>query len=693
MMQIEGMDCSTCANTIRSYLEKQGLQDVQVDYAGGMARFSSDKEVSFEEIGKGLSGLGYKLVDASKPEEKTRYNPLLIKLIISGLFTIPLLLHMFLSWELMHHPTFQLLCALPVMIIGLFHFGKNAFNALRVGVFHMDLLIVIGSSAAFVYSLIGVFYLNSHRYLFFETTASIITLVLLGNYLEHYAVEQTRKSLAQLQRIRPQKALRINFYGMGKFEQTEEIEASKLLPTDVVLIRNGDVIPVDGEVLWGEGDVSESIINGESIPVHKTLHSEVLAGTTLVNGSLKVRVKKLGEDTTLSAIIRLMKNTQARKVSMQRLADRITGIFVPTVITISALTFIINYFVAHIDGTNSLMRSIAVLVISCPCAMGLATPTAIMVGIGFAARKGILFKDASVIETIPQVKQIIFDKTGTLTTGSFTLSRIETNGLSEEEFKQILYSLEKHSSHPIAQSIVKAFAGTEELTFKHIQEIAGKGMHATDEVGNDYMAQGFYDEGTGTYGVELLRNGSPAGKVIMNDELRKHIPEVIAQLHQNSYETYIISGDKESRVQAMARQLGIKHYLAEQKPDDKLRNIEQLKSKGKVLMIGDGINDAPALAAADVGVSLAAQNGITTDAAQIVLLNNKIEALKDVIGISKVTYSTIKQNLFWAFFYNVIAIPLAAAGFLTPIIGAAAMACSDLVVIGNSLLLRYKRLR
>ncbi len=693
ILQIEGMDCSTCAQTISSYLSKQGLNNVSVDYASGIARFNSDKEVPLDLLSKGLSGLGYKLVDSSKPSTGKHKNPLTLKLIVSAIFTIPLLLHMVLHVPLLHNAWFQFICALPVMIIGIFQFGKNAWNALRLGVLHMDLLIIIGSSAAFVYSIVGVFILQNTDYLFFETSASIITLVLLGNYMEHYAVEQTRRSLSNLQRARPEKAIRVNFFGMEKFEQTEEIEASRLLPTDVILIRTGDAIAVDGEVVWGEADVNEAIISGESVPLHKKMSSEVFAGTSVVSGSIKVQVKKLGENTTLSAIIRLMKAMQGRKVAIQRLADKITAIFVPTVISISILTFVINYFFVHVGRTEAIMRSIAVLVISCPCAMGLATPTALMVGIGFAARKGILFKDASIIELIPRIKQIVFDKTGTLTTGHFSVIKTETFSKEESYCKSSIYSIEKYSSHPIAQSLVKAFNQEKEIPMKKVNEIPGIGMEAEDEQGNKYVVKGYYNESNGYYGVDLEINNSLSYRISLTDELRANTSEFISQLKEDGIKPILLSGDREQRVAQLAKNTGIDTWYAQQKPEDKVIRIQELKKKETVMMIGDGINDAPALAAADVGISMAAQSGITTDAAQVILLNNQIKNISDTIHISKNTYTTIKQNLFWAFAYNVVAIPLAASGFLSPIIGAATMACSDLVVIGNSLLLRYKRLR
>ncbi len=693
LLQIEGMDCSTCADTICSYLQKQGLKEVHVDYAAGMARFQSNDEVFLDKLSTGISKLGYKVVDSAKPESNSRFNPLLIKLLISTVFTLPLLMHMFLHYPLLHNPVFQFICAIPVMLIGIFHFGRTAINALLLGVLHMDLLIIIGSSAAFIYSIIGVLYLNDINYLFFETSASIITLVLLGNYLEHYAVEQTRRSLKQLQKAKPDKALRINFYGMGKFEQTEEIDASQLLPTDIILIRSGDAIAVDGEVLWGDADVNEALISGESIPVHKQKGSEVLAGTSVINGNLKVQVKKLGENTTLSSIIKLMKTMQARKVSIQRLADRITAVFVPVVISISILTFIINFYFVQVDFTGSIMRSIAVLVISCPCAMGLATPTALMVGIGFAARQGILFKDASVIEIIPGIKQIVFDKTGTLTTGNFGIVKTEFFNHSQEESIAQILAIEKHSSHPIARSLVKAFEKSTAIELQEVNEIPGQGMAATDTQGNKLKLSGYYDELNGYYGVELTVNDQTACRLLLSDEIKSNTKTLISDLKASGITPYLLSGDKKARVQQLAEQTGISNYFAEQKPGEKVSCIVNLRKNGTVMMVGDGINDAPALAAADAGVSLAAQSGITTDAAQVVLLSNKIESLSDAINISRITYRTIKQNLFWAFFYNVLAIPLAALGYLSPIIGAAAMAFSDLVVIGNSLLLRYKRLR
>lgn len=693
VLQIDGMDCSTCANTIASYLQKKGCRNVSVDYAGGMAQFNAGDDTDLDTIRKGISDLGYQVVGQTDSGKQSTINPLIIKLVTSICLTLPLMLHMISNVALLHDVHFQLACSIPVMCIGWYHFGRTAWNALRLGVLHMDLLIIIGSTAAFVYSMIGVFYLKQSDYLFFETSASIITLVLLGNYLEHRAVEQTRRALKQLQHIKPEKAWRINFYGLGKFEQLEEVPVSQLLTSDIILIRNGDAIAVDGLVIDGEADVNESLITGESIPVHKQKGHEVLAGTTILNGSLNVQVKKLGDHTTLSSIIRLMKTMKARDVSIQRLADRITAVFVPVVLCIALMSFVINYIVADAGITESMMRSIAVLVISCPCAMGLATPTALMVGIGFAARKGILFKDASVIERIPKVRNVVFDKTGTLTSGAFRINKLSCTHYSEQQCRSWIYTIEKHSSHPIAKSLIQELQSAETADLIGITEIAGRGMQAGDNQGNTFLLTGFYDEQQGLYGVELFVNEQSVCRVQLSDEVNTGATQLVAELHHLGITTTILSGDRIQRVKLLAAETGITQYYAEHKPEDKVARIDELKKQGTVMMVGDGINDAPALAAADIGVSLAAQSGITTDAATVVLLRNKIESLADAISISRLTYTTIKQNLFWAFFYNVLAIPLAAAGYLSPMIGAAAMACSDLIVIGNSLLLRYKRLR
>lgn len=709
-LQVEGMDCASCAQSITRVLEKEGHHEVNVNFVTGEVVFEEVMPDKVEQAVRSINSLGYKVVGELKAGEST---PLVHhhatdsqkgidkKLLLCTVFTAPLLLHMLPGFELLHNPVLQLLLSLPVIYIGITHFGSSAWKSLRSGVPNMDVLIIIGALAAFIYSLAGtLLYYNTaelHKYLFYETGATIITLVLLGNAIEHRSVKQTTTAIHELTKLQVTKAKKLT--GVSS-DQIIEVNYEEIKTGDLLMVNTGDKIPVDGIVEAGNASVNESMITGESIPVSKTINDTVIGGTLIENGSLRIVAQKVGKETTLAKIIELVKDAQNSRPEIQKLGDKVSSVFVPIVIGISFITFIISYFIAHLAAQQALMSAIAVLVISCPCAMGLATPTAVMVGIGRAAKNGILIKGGNTLEQLASIKTIVFDKTGTLTTGNFNVRKISTFNTSEKEAKSILYSLELHSSHPIAISFVKSFKndGTlNPLRWKTVEEDKGIGINGTDQEGNLYTAGSFQvvkhflkDD---THSIYLLKNNQLIATVDMDDEIKPDTQNIIRSLKAIGIKPVMLSGDRKAICQAVAAAIGIEEVYSEQLPKQKLSIIDNLNQSSPTAMVGDGINDAPALARATVGISLSNATQIAIQSSQVILLNgNDLNYILKAISISQHTLKTIKQNLFWAFFYNVIAIPVAAFGLLSPMIGAFSMAFSDVIVIGNSIRLKTKKI-
>ncbi|MFI5222076.1 MAG: heavy metal translocating P-type ATPase [Bacteroidia bacterium] len=607
---------------------------------------------------------------------------------------------MFIPWHVLHHPWFQLIASLPVYAVGFFFFGRSAFHSVKNGVPNMDVLIFIGSLSAFIYSLAGVFLLKGtspiDHYLFFETGTTIITLVLLGNLIEKNSVKRTTKEINELQKLRDIKARKLHFEN-GK-EHIHEISYDEIKIGDILLVNSGDPVPIDGIIKSGNGLVNEAMITGESIPVSKDPNDSVIGGTVLLEGNFRIQSTANSKTSVLAGIIDMVKTAQSDKPPVQRLADKISFIFVPTVLILSLVAFLVNAFVLDISFRDSLMRAIAVLVISCPCAMGLATPTAVMVGIGKAARNGILIKQASVLESFSKTNSIVFDKTGTLTTGNFLVKFVhrDTNS-SEEEIRNILYNLEMHSSHPIAKSVVKNKSWfISKINFTKVEEQKGKGITANDESGNRYELASTQVSGNVQLlsgDIFLMVNEKLLATFSLTDEVKEGVNESVDYFHRSHIETVLLSGDSQAKCEETGRQTGIKKIIGGQLPAQKLQMIDALSASGKITMVGDGINDSPALSKADVAVSFSDASEIARQSSQIVIIKKDFEALKRAHIISSQTYRTIKQNLFWAFFYNIIAIPLAAAGFLSPMLAALSMAFSDVVVVGNSIRLRFLKVK
>ncbi|MEL7121203.1 MAG: cation-translocating P-type ATPase [Bacteroidota bacterium] len=697
-LKVDGMDCANCASSINRYLSRKGLEDVYVNFQTKEVRFRlADSGYDLEKAKAGIQKLGFTVLEEDQPSS---WWNLKTKLIIASVFTIPLLINHFLMMSGVIIPWLdntitQLLLCLPVFAIGIEHFGQSAFKSIKSGVPNMDVLVFIGSTAAFIYSLIGT-YLGEGQYIFFETSATIITFVLAGNWLEHRAIESTTTAIKSLTALQAEQAKKIMPSGTVITISKEEIKVG-----DILLVTEGEKIPTDGRLIEGNASVDESMMTGESLPVDKKLEEELIGGTIILNGNLQMVVTAVGKNTLLQQMIELVKTAQQDKPDIQRLADKISAIFVPAVLAIAVLTVLIATLIFQIPFSKALMNGIAVLVISCPCAMGLATPTAVMVGVGRMARMGILVRGGQTLEILSKVKHIVFDKTGTLTSGKFKIKEIKAINTEQEHAHQLIYQLEKHSSHPIALSLVKHLETLSihntGITLK-VREQKGMGMFGEDEMGNQYqlgsktLLNGHYNSDWSNYQLFLLQNEELIAAVSLEDDLREDASDLVDYLHSENIETSILSGDTKEKTAKVAETLSIKHQYGEHKPAEKLKVIEKISQSEMTAMIGDGINDAPALAKADLGISLGNASQIAIQSAQVVLLKGELKSLQEALVLSKHTVLTIKQNLFWAFIYNIVAIPIAALGFLNPMWGALFMAFSDIVVIGNSVRLNYKKL-
>lgn len=700
--KVEGMDCTNCALTIRKYLEKQGQQNVKVNFIGGEISFNHADNKSRASLVKGIADLGYTVVNektapeiSEKEKSLFQFTSHLQRFLFCLPFTLVLMLHM-LPWHIhfLMNPWVQLLICLPVYLVGMQYFGRSAWKSLSRGYPNMNVLIALGATAAFVYSLIGTLGNMGMDYIFYETAATIITLVFLGEYIEHKSVDATQKELKKLTAKQIVMANMIAFDDQHQ-EQIFAVENDQLRVGDLVLIRTGEQVPADCKILSGTVNVSEALLTGESKPLEKTKKDVLIGGSIVEDGSCKAQVTAVGKDTVLSTIIQMVKNAEAEKPPIQQMADKISAIFVPVVIGISVITFFINHYGFNISGTDSLMRSIAVLVISCPCAMGLATPAAIAVGLGRAAKHGILFRDAKSLELFRNIKTVVFDKTGTLTMGRFSMGKLNSV-IPEDEFKKMVLSLEKYSTHPLAKAVISTWNEKNILPLFEVKEIKGVGIEAKDKEGNLWSlgslaiapATDHIEDGHTAY---LFRNGKLQGWFDMSDQLRPEAAAVINYLHVKGIKTVLLSGDSESRVSALAKELGIDTYYAAQKPDQKLLKIEALDKEAPVAMVGDGINDAPALAKATIGISMSESTQLALQSSQVVLMNNGLMQLPLALGLGKHTFRTIRSNLFWALIYNVVAIPAAAMGFMAAKFAAFAMGFSDVVLAVNSLWLKFKK--
>ena len=708
-LKIKGMTCASCVNRIERVLNnKTGVLNSSVNLATERARIDFDDSIiTTEEIIKGINKAGYEASVNLQDNNASRFNKNLV--LASGFLSLPLLapmLTMLFGWHWQINPWLQLILATPVQFIIGAKFYKSAWSAIKNRSGNMELLVVLGTSAAYFLSCYLLFKnLNSphfsHLHLYFESSAVVITLVLLGKYLESEAKKQTTSAIRALEKIKP------NTVKILVDEKEIEIPLKELKLDQIVIAKPGERIPVDGIIIWGNTQVDESLLTGESLPVDKTVHDKVIGGSINGEGPIKIKVSALGSESMLARIIRLVEDAQAEKAPIQKLVAKVSAWFVPIVIIIAFLTFAINFFING-DLENSIIHSVAVLVIACPCALGLATPTSLMVGTGVAAKEGILIRDAESLELTHSINLMAFDKTGTLTKGEPELSFIKSYEKDEQDVLGIISSLQMNSEHPLAKAVLKkAFENQIELTqAESVKVLPGKGIEAilhnlpyrfgskkilenkdSEEVSRDISNRENLGE---TISVLINLHSSKVEAIVgFRDNLKPNSKRTIQELKKSGIKTIMISGDNQGAANTIGNELGIDQIYAEVLPEDKARIISDLKIQGfKVGMVGDGINDAPALAIADVSMAMSSGTDVAMQTSGITLMRGEPLLIPDAISISKKTYSKIKQNLFWAFVYNVIGIPLAAMGFLNPVIAGAAMAMSSVSVVTNSLLLK-----
>jgi Cu+-exporting ATPase len=720
-LQITGMTCAACSGRIEKALSKLSGVTASVNLATETAHVNYNPAVeTVEDIINAVVKTGYgarELSDTSRAEEKARklaaYQAELRMFWISAALSVPLLVQMgpmFWGGEMELLPRWlQLLLATPVQFWIGKRFYVGAWRALRGGGANMDVLVALGTSMAYLFSAV-VTLLGLDQHVYFEASTAIITLVLLGKLMEARAKSRTSAAIEELVKLQPRTA-RVERNG-----EIIEVDVGTLKEGDIFLVRPGESLPVDGIVLEGASSVNEAMLTGESLPVAKQTGAMVYAATVNQQGMLKCRATGVGAHTQLAAIIRLVEEAQGSKAPIQRLADTISGIFVPIVTAISILTFILTWWLAG-NFVPALVSAVAVLVIACPCALGLATPTAIMVGVGRGAQSGVLVKNAAALEHAGKIETLILDKTGTLTEGKPALTDIvPVEPFTERELMRIATTLEQSSEHPLAKAVMEhaSKTGIQPEPVTDFQAVTGSGITGNvGDIGYILGSPGFLREHgarvdenavfalqsegktvVGLAAVNMPSGESPQmlGYLAIADQLRATSARAVSRLKAMGIEVVMLTGDNAPTAAAIAGQAGITVYRAEVLPQDKATEVGKLKEGGKVTgMVGDGINDAPALAAADVSFAVSAGSDVAIEAADITLMRDDLMSVVDAISLSRMTLGKIRQNLFFAFFYNVLGIPLAAMGLLNPVIAGAAMAMSSVSVVSNSLLLKRWR--
>ncbi|GAB6992350.1 heavy metal translocating P-type ATPase [Paenibacillus pini] len=730
-LQLVGMTCAACALKIEKTLNKlPGVSNATVNFAVESAHVAyNPMEVSVTDMLKRIDKLGYKAVPKQEQSDPAEHREKEIKrqkrkLIVSAILSFPLLWAMvshfsFTSWiwlpELFMNPWFQLILATPVQFYIGRQFYIGAYKALRNGSANMDVLVSLGTSAAYFYSLYltikwavegGSVHHGPEMY--YETSAVLITLVLMGKLFESLAKGRTSEAIKSLMGLQAKTALVV------REGQEMTIPVDEVIAGDIVVVRPGDKVPVDGEVLEGVSSIDESMLTGESLPVEKKAGDAVIGATINKNGMLRIKATKVGKETALAQIIKVVEEAQGSKAPIQRVADVISGIFVPIVVGIAIAAFLVWYFfVTPGDFAGSLEKAIAILVIACPCALGLATPTSIMAGSGRAAEMGILFKGGEHLEKTHKIDAIILDKTGTVTKGKPELTDVLLVEGNETEFLRLVGAAEKNSEHPLAEAIVIGIKerNIELPNTESFEAIPGYGIKAVVEgkellIGTRRLMDQFGVDAKHAYETmsKLEESGKTAmlvaidkgymGMVAVADTIKETSQAAVSRLKEMGIQVIMITGDNERTAKAIAAQVGIDHVLAEVLPEGKAEEVKKLQAQGKtVAMVGDGINDAPALATANIGMAIGTGTDVAMEAADVTLMRGDLSSIPDAIYMSRKTMTNIKQNLFWALGYNTLGIPIAALGLLAPWLAGAAMALSSISVVLNALRLQRVKIR
>ena len=669
-LPVSGMTCAACARTIeRTLAGTPGVEQARVNLATNTATVEYDPaRARVGDFIGAIEDLGYGVPQAETPPDagETLYRR---RLLVAAVFAAPVLvLGMMERW-----PGVQLALALPVIFYSGAPFYQAAWSALRHRTANMNSLIALGTGAAFLYSVYET--LRGGHHVYFEAAVAIIALILLGRTLEARARRRASAAIRGLMDLQPPTARVIR----GGVES--EAPAEDLRIGDVVVVRPGERIAVDGTVLEGESAIDEAMLTGESLPVDKRPGAAVFAGTINRSGSLRYEAKKVGRGTVLQQMIEMVKRAQGSRAPVARLADVVSGYFTAGVLAAALITFAVWLFLAPFS--TAMVNAVAVLIIACPCALGLATPTAIMVGTGRGAEHGILIKGGEALEMAHKIDTIVLDKTGTVTRGQPRVTAVvPAPGYTETELLRLAASAERYSEHPLAKAIVEAAAersiALDEVT--NFSAMAGHGVRAR---------AGGRDVVVGRPGATVTVDGAPAGAIEIADTIKPEAAEAVGRLRAMGLEVWMITGDHRATAEAVARAAGIENVLAGVLPDQKAAEVKKLQAAGKrVAMVGDGINDAPALAQADLGMAMGSGTDVAMEAADITLMRDNLNGVADALELSRRTMRIIRQNLFWAFAYNTVGIPIAALGLLSPMLASAAMALSSVTVVSNSLRLR-----
>ena len=730
---VTGMHCASCASRTESFVRSlPGIKSASVNYADTSIRVEfSPEEISPSEMKKAVQSIGYDIIidEANSLEMKEEARNLYFRMIRintigAATFSIPLVIIAMLFMNIPYANYIMLALATPVVFWFGRQFPAGAWKQLKHRTSNMDTLVALSTGIAYIYSASVTFFpgllhkAGMHGHVYFEASAVIITFILLGKLLEERAKSNTSSSLKKLIGLQPKTVVLVTADG-----QQTEVPVSNVMPGDILLVKPGTKIPVDGTIISGASFVDESMISGEPIPAEKAMQSKVFAGTINQKGSFQFRADKVGGDTVLAQIIKMVREAQGSKAPIQHLVDKVAGIFVPVVISLALLSGVIWFFSGVENAfTHSLLAVVTVLIIACPCALGLATPTAIMVAIGKGADNGILIKDAESLEIAHKVNAVVLDKTGTITMGEPAVEAIEWKKDADIETSgKILLGIQRNSEHPLAEPVVRYLENSgikSDLPVSKVESVTGKGINAEIEnksyhVGNRKMM----DENNILIDPDLLSSAeiwlneamtvfffsdsnNALAVIAVSDKIKASSVQAIGQLHSMGIEVHMLTGDNEQTAAKIAEEAGIDSYRSEVLPQAKHDFIRELQQQGKIVaMVGDGINDSQALAQADVSIAMGKGSDIAMDVAKMTIISSDLSKIPGAIRLSKLTTSTIKQNLFWAFVYNVIGIPVAAGalyplfGFLlNPMIAGAAMALSSVSVVSNSLRLRVKKI-